>query len=466
LSRVKDANLTDPFSLSDKELGSIIYPPIKGKEKPEPDFPHINREMKKKGVTLGLLWEEYKAHHPGGYMYTQFCAKYREYRKSNSVYMRKVYKAGERMLVDWSGVTMQYHDCSVRGENTKPAYVFVAVLPASSYIYAEPFANMKMENWIQGHVNAFEYFGGVPRLLIPDNAKTAVVKAHRYEPELNATYQEMAKQYNTVIVPARPRSPTDKAPVETAVQIVQRQIIARLRHTKFLSLVELAEAFDAQLELLNNHPFQKLDGCRRSLFLAAEQQELQKLPEQRYEYADIKQAKVGFDYHVALDKTHFYSVPYHYAGKIVSIRWNSRVLEVLCEGERIACHVRSHGTQRRYTTDPAHMPEHHRAVSDWSPQRFISWAAKTGEQTKRYITTLLEHREHPEQAYRTCAGILRIASKATSGQMETACTEALVCNIYSYTGFAQLLESIAVAQPVVHENLRGKDYFKGGGHVE
>jgi transposase len=209
LSRVKDANLADPFSLSDKELGSIIYPPIKGKEKPEPDFPHINREIKKKGVTLGLLWEEYKAQHPSGYMYTQFCAKYREYRKSNSVYMRKVYKAGERMLVDWAGVTMQYQDCSIRGENTKPAYVFVAVLPASSYVYAEPFGDMKMENWIRGHVNAFEYFGGVPRLLIPDNAKTAVVKAHRYEPELNASYQEMARHYNTVIIPTRPRSPTD-----------------------------------------------------------------------------------------------------------------------------------------------------------------------------------------------------------------------------------------------------------------
>jgi transposase len=464
LGRVRDAKLADPFSLSDKELGSIIYPPARGKEKPEPDFQHVSGEMKKKGVTLGLLWEEYKVQHPGGYMYTQFCTKYRQWRKKNSVYMRKTYKAGERMLVDWAGLAMRYQDCSIRGENTKPAYVFVAVLPASSYIYAEPFGDMKMENWIQGHVNAFEYFGGVPRLLIPDNAKTAVVKAHRYEPELNATYQEMAKHYNTVIVPARRRSPTDKAPVETAVQIVERSVIARLRHSRFLSFEGLVEAFDAQLELLNGQPFQKLEGCRRSVFLATEQHELQELPGQRYEYADFKQAKVGFDYHVALDKAHFYSVPYQYAGKMASIRWNSRVVEVLCEGERIACHMRSN--RNRFTTDPAHMPENHRAVSDWSPQRFTSWAAKTGEQTRRYITTLLERGEHPEQAYRTCAGILRVAAKVTAGRMEAACAEALARNIYSYARFAQLLEDFTRAEPVIHGNLRGKDYFNGGGHVE
>jgi transposase len=361
---------------------------------------------------------------------------------------------------------MQYQDCSIRGENTKTAYVFVAVLPASSYIYAEPFGGMKMENWIQGHVNAFEYFGGVPKLLIPDNAKTAVVKANLYEPELNATYQEMARHYNTVIVPAKPRSPTDKAPVETAVQIVERRITARLRHSKFLSFEDLAEAFDTQLEALNDQPFQKLEGSRRSVFLATEKHELQNLPSQRYEYADFKQAKVGFDYHVALDKSHYYSVPYQYAGKTVSIRWNSRVLEVFCEGERIACHVRSLENRNRFTTDPAHMPEKHRAVSDWSPQRFTSWAAKTGEQTKRYIAALLDHREHPEQAYRTCAGILRIAAKITDEQMEAACAEALARNIYSYSYFAQLLENLSLAQPVAHENLRGKDYFKGGGHVE
>jgi hypothetical protein len=231
-------------------------------------------------------------------------------------------------------------------------------------------------------------------------------------------------------------------------------------------------AFHAELEILNNQPFQKLEGSRRSVFLATEKHELQKLPSMRYEYAHFKEAKAGFDYHVSLDKTHFYSVPYQYAGKIVLSRWNSLTVEVFFEGERIACHARSLENGKRFTTDPAHIPESHRAVADWSPQRFLSWAAKTGEQTKRYISALLEHRDHPEQAYRTCAGILRLASTVTARQMEEACTDALSRNIYSYNFFAKLLDSLKLAQPVIHENLRGKDYYQdicqmpGGTHVE
>jgi transposase len=346
LRRVKKSAVIDPLSLSMKELGSIVYPPAKEKDKTEPDFQHIDQEMKKKGVTLGLLWEEYKLQHPNGYMYTQFCTKYREYRKKNSVYMRKLYKYGERMLVDWAGLTMHYTEGN---SNAKTAYVFVAILPASSFMYAQPFGDMKMENWIKGHVQAFEYFAGVPRLLVPDNAKTAVVKANRYEAELNKPYQEMAMHYEAVIVPARPASPTDKAPVETAVQIIERRIIAKLRHSQFLSFDELAETFHAELEALNDQPFQKLPGSRRSVFLENERHELQKLPSQRYEYAQFKQVKAGFDYHVALDKTCFYSVPYQYAGKMVLIRWNSRTVEVFCEGERIACHMREEENHKRYT---------------------------------------------------------------------------------------------------------------------
>jgi transposase len=462
LSRVKESAVADPFSLTMKELGSIIYPPSKEKDKVEPDFQHVDRERKKKGVTLGLLWEEYKARHPAGYMYTQFCAKYREYRKKNAVYMRKAYKYGERMLVDWAGLTMRY-----TGEKAseKTAYVFVAILPASSFMYAHPFGDMKMESWIQGHVQAFEYIGGVPRLLIPDNAKTAVVKANRYETELNKSYQEMAEHYGTVIIPARPRSPTDKAPVETAVQIIERRIIAKHRHSHFLSFDELAETFHAELETLNDQPFQKLPGSRRSAFLEAERHELQKLPQRRYEYAQFKQAKAGFDYHVALDKSCFYSVPYQYAGKMVLIRWNSRVVEVFCGGERIACHVRDGDNDKRYNTDPAHMPESHRAVAEWSPERFISWAAKYGEQTMKFIAFLLERKEHPEQSYRTCAGILRLAAAVKPQQMEAACAEALARNLCSYSCFAKLIENTRLQEPVKHENLRGKDYYQGGGHA-
>jgi len=275
----------------------------------------------------------------------------------------------------------------------------------------------------------------------------------------------MAEHYGIAIIPTRPYSATDKAPVETAVQIIERRIIAKLRHSQFLSLDELAEAFRAELEALNDQPFQKLPGSRRSVFLAAEQHELQKLPPRRYEYAQFKQAKAGFDYHVALDKSSFYSVPYQYAGKTVLIRWNSRTVEVFYEGERIACHVRDVENNKRYTTDPAHMPESHRAVADWSPQRFMSWAAKYGEQTRKFIATLLERKEHPEQAYRTCAGILRLAATVKPQQMETACVKALAGNVYSYTCFARLLENLKLQEPVQHENLRGSGYYREDNHV-
>jgi len=309
--------MTDPLSLETKELGSIIYPLEEGSGKIEPDFQHIDREMKKKGITLFLLWEEYKVNYPSGYMYSQFYAKYREFRKKNSVYMRKVYKAGERMLIDWAGLTMK---SSTGSGDEKTAYVLVAVLPASSFLYVQPFPDMKMECWIQGHVNVFKYFGCVPRLLVLDNAKTAVIKADRYEADLNRTYREMAEYYSASIIPARPYSATDKAPVKTGVHIVERRIIAKLRYAQFLSFDELSEAVHCELEALNNQPFQKLPGSRRSVFLETEQHELMKLPGRRYEYAQFKQAKVGFDYHVALDKAHYYSVPYQYAGKQVLIR--------------------------------------------------------------------------------------------------------------------------------------------------
>ena len=366
------------------------------------------------------------------------------------------------MLVDWAGLTMKYAD--PLGRCDKTAYVFVAVLPASSYLYAQPFHDMKMASWIEGHVKAFEYFGGVPRLLVPDNTKTAVTKASRYEAELNKTYQEMAAFYGAAIVPTRPYSATDKAPVETSVQIVERRVIAKLRHSRFLSLEELTEAVHAEIETLNDQPFQKLEGSRRSVFAATEQHELMKLPFGRYEYAQFKLAKVGFDYHVAVDKAHYYSVPYQFAGKEVLIRTTSRIVEVFSEGERIACHVMETNPCKRFITEHAHMPESHKAVADWSPRRFLSWAEKTGAKTKAYIAWLLERKDHPEQAYRTCAGILRIGSTVTKQAMEEACAHALARNIFSYAFFVKLLEN-KKQQPIIHENLRGKDYYQEGDHV-
>ena len=463
LARIKEAGIADPLSLETKELGSIIYPPVKGIVKTEPDFQYIDTEIKKKGVTLFLLWEEYKTLNPEGYMYTQFCTKYREYRKKNSVYLRKVYKAGERMQVDWAGLKMKYYDRHSKSE--KAAYIFVAVLPASSMLYAHPFPDMKMDSWITGHIKAFEYYGGVPRLLVPDNTKTAVTKASRYEPELNKTYQEMADYYGTAIVPTRPNSATDKSPVETSVQIVERRIIAKLRHNRFLSLLELTEAVLEEIEILNDQPFQKLPGSRRSVFLSTEQHELKNLPSRQYEYAHFKRAKAGFDYHIALEKSQYYSIPYQFAGKEVLIRWNSNTVEVFFEGERIAAHIRNTDPNKRYITDISHMPNSHKAVIDWSPKRFLSWAAKIGTKTREYIAWLLERGDHPEQAFRTCAGILRISSTITPERMEELCAMAIAQNIYSYNYFVKLLENRKKTEPVIHENLRGADYFKEAGNV-
>jgi transposase len=238
-----------------------------------------------------------------------------------------------------------------------------------------------------------------------------------------------------------------------------------MRNCLFLSLEELIEAFDAELQALNGQPFQKQPGSRRSVFLETERHELMRLPPRPYEYAQFKQAKVNFDYHVALDKAHYYSVPCQFAGKTVRVRSTSRTVEIFCEGERIACHARSADARKRFITDPAHMPENHRAVAGWSPQRFLSWAEKTGMRTKAYIAWLLERAEHPEQAYRTCAGILRLASTASPQRMEEACADALAHNAYSYAYFAKLLEGKKNQQPIIHENLRGKDYYQGGGHV-
>jgi transposase len=413
--------------------------------------------MRKKGVTLTLLWEEYKQQYPDGLMLSQFCDRYRSFRKQNEVYMRKAYKAGERMLVDWAGQTMAYTDG--QGETHK-AYVFVAVLPSSSYLYVEAFRDMGQESWTLAHTHAFEYYGGAPRLLVPDNTKTAVVKASYYDPQLNNAYQEMARHYGAAIVPARSRAPTDKAPVETGVQIIERRIIAKLRDRRFLSFEELCRAVGEEREGVNTQAFQKLPGNRRQIFRETEQGELRALPASAYEYAHWKQVKVAFDYHVPFE-SYFYSVPSGYAGKRVDIRATSRMIEVFSQGERIALHIRAYDAKNRYVTCWEHMPEKHRAVADWSPERFRSWAAKTGEATAAYITYLLEQREHPEQAYKTCAGILRLGKTVPPERMEEACVTALAQHIYSYKYFSRLLADMdrQDSSPIAHGNIRGQEYY-------
>jgi transposase len=460
LARVKASGLLDPSALRNKELSAIVYPKTTHptRQRAPIDLQWVHREMCRRGVTLTLLWEEYKTAHPDGYMLSQFCKQYRQFRKQNQVYLHKVYKAGERMLVDWAGLTMRYTNS--QGQQVK-VYLFVATLPASSYLYVEPFQDMGQEAWITAHINAFEYIGGVPAILVPDNAKTAVTRAHKYDPALNTAYQDMARFYGTAIVPARPRAPRDKAPVEKGVQIVEHRIIAKLRNRPFLSFAELYQAVREEREILNTQPFSKLPGNRRQVFREVERGTLKPLPPSRYEYAQWKTAKAGYDYHVQFDQ-HYYSIPFGYAGKQVSIRATSTTIEVFVDGERIACHQRSYDKHLRYTTCDQHMPEHHKAVSGWSPQRFISWAATFGKDTQASITWLMEQRDHPEQAYKTCMGILRKGEGVGKAAMEALCRKALAEGVYTYKYFDLLFKRGDRDEelPPVHENLRGAAYYR------
>ena len=465
ITKARNAGIEYPLKLSNKELGSIIYPPVQKAVKrkcAEPNMEYIHKEMQKKGLTLTLLWEEYKTENPDGLMLTQFCERYRTFRKQNDVYMRKNYKAGERVMVDWAGLTMSYTD--EHGEE-RPAYIFAAVLPASSYMYVEAFRDMQEKSWIGAHVHAFEYFGGAPVIAVPDNTKTGITKADYHDPELHLTYWEMAKHYGVAIVPARVKKARDKAPAEKGVQIAERRIIAKLRHRQFHSFTELHEAVREQMGVVNQEPFKKLPGNRLTLFEEIEKPELRPLPSTRYEFADWKKVKSSMDYHVQYDNR-YYSIPYLYAGKQMTVRATTNIIEVFCDHERIASHIRNYSNKDRYTTLPEHMPSNHRAVADWTPERFVSWAGKFGPNTQGYISYLMGRREHPEQAYKTCAGILRMGETLATESMEAICGTAIEKNIYTYKYFSILFKQMAPekrpADPIQHKNLRGSGYYGGG----
>ena len=428
---------------------------------------YVFREMKKKSVTLMLLWEEYKEKHPDGIMYTQFCDRYRNFKKDNQISMHKEHKAGEEMEVDWAGDTMSYVDRAT-GE-IKPAYVFVSVLPASAYPFAYAFEDMKIPNWIDAHVRAYEYFGGVPKVTIPDNTKTAVIKADLVDPVLNKSYNEMAAHYNTTIIPARAGKPKDKAADENMVGNVSRRIIAALRNRQFFSIHEINQAISEELVKLIHRPFQKMEGNRLSAFEKIDKPFLQPLPATKYEYAEWKETKVQFNYHVDYDGF-FYSVHYSYVNSSCSVRATSKTIEIYIGSERVAAHLRNYNPYKRYTTLSEHMPEAHQAVSGWSPERFLSWAEKTGPNTRELIKHILESREYPVQTYRTCMGIMRLGKNYSTEIMESASREALDKNTCSYKYFGMILKQVAATisktlpeKIICHDNIRGSNAFTGGG---
>lgn len=435
-------------------------------DRPQPDWAWIHEELRKKGVTIQLLWQEYKEVYPEGYQSTQFCEHYSRWKKKLNVSMRQTHKAGEKMFVDYAGHTVPIIDRHTG--KSMDAQIFIALLGASNYTYAEASWDQSLPNWIGSQIRAFEFFGGVTELIIPDNLKSGVTKACRYEPDINTTYHELSLHYDTVIIPARVRKPKDKAKAEVGVQVVERWILAALRNRTFFSLEELNEAIRELLEILNKREFKKLPGSRLSWFEKIDKPALKPLPQNRYEFAEWKKATVNIDYHVELNM-HYYSVPYQLVHEKVEIRYTNMIVEIFRHGRRIISHIRSDKAGHA-TTLKAHMPKSHQLYLEWTPSRIIRWAGKTGEHTAKLVGKIMESRRHPEQGYRSCLGIIRLGKKYSEERLESACGRALAINGHSYKTVKSILENNLDYQklpdkndnnlPVIHKNIRGKKYYQ------
>lgn len=474
LQRAAEVGLGWPLApeLDDSALEALLFPhaPALMAGHALPDYAQIHQELKRKGVTLQLLWEEYSAAHPGSaYRYSQFCVHYHRFRDSLKRSMRQIHRAGEKLFIDYSGDTVPIIQADT-GE-IRYAELFVAVLGASSYVYAEATWTQQLPDWIDSHVRTFEFLDGVPALLVPDNLKSAINKACRFEPEANSTYADMARHYGTAILPARPQKPRDKAPVEQSVLLAQRWILARLRNQQFFSLVELNAAIRALLIDLNNRAFKKLDGCRTSAFATLDRPALRPLPEQRYEFAEWKAATVNIDYHVDITG-HYYSVPHQLVGQKVEVRFTAVAVECFFKGRRVAAHVRSN-LRGRHTTIAEHMPESHRRHREWTPGRLLNWALSIGPGTRDVVQWQLENRPHPEQGYRACLGLLNLVRRYGESRLEAACLRALVIGSPTRKRILSILEAkldqhpdlfpgaTAVVPPKAgHTNVRGADYFR------
>jgi len=458
-----------PAELDEAQLQELLRGaerPAEEAKRPLPAMAQVHRELRRPGVTLQLLWEEYRRAQPEGYAYTQFCAYYKRFRSQLEPSLRQTYKAGEKLFVDWAGQTIALVDPQTG--QSRPAHLFVAVLGASNYTFAEAFENQQLPAWLQAHADAYAYCGGVPQLTVPDNTKTGVSRACRYEPDLNPSYQELAAHYGTVILPARAGEPTDKAKVETGVLQAEHRLLAALRDRRFFSLAELNQALRPLLEELNRRPFQKLAGSRQELFEQLDRPALRPLPAERYEPAEWRRAKVNIDYHVQVD-WHLYSVPYPLVHREVEVRLTARTVELFHQGRRVAAHPRS-AVRGAFTTDPAHRPKAHQQHLDWTPSRLIDWAGTVGPYCAQAVTHILETKPHPEQGYRACLGLLRLSRRYGPPRMEAACRRALERAVCSYRSIHSILATrldqqaaaelpLLDAAALVHPNLRGAEYY-------
>ena len=432
-----------------------------------PDWAVAHQELKHKTMTLQLLWEEYAERHPEGhYSYNHYCRLYKAWRQTQTPSMRQIHKAGEKLFVDYCGPTMGVVNPDT-GE-FRQAQIFVAVLGASNYTFAEATWSQGLENWVMSHARCFEYLGGVPELVVPDNLKSGVSKACRYEPDINPTYQQMACHYNTVVVPARPYKPKDKAKAEVAVQIVERWIMAALRREAFFSLKALNQRIAELLEKLNNRPFKKLPGSRASQFEVLDKPALKPLPQHPYTFTQIKTVRVHLDYHVEVDK-HYYSVPHALIKKSLEAQISGELVRLYHQGEQVAAHPRSYRAGA-HTTDDNHMPLAHQKHREWTPQRFESWGASIGSHTQQVVSRWLGQKKHAEQSYRACLGLLNLAKTYTPERLEAACHRALKSGIDRLAGIRSILQKGLDQQPlpaqqqelladIEHTNIRGNSYY-------
>ena len=457
-----------PAEIDDAELERRLFAPAGFNKAPIralPDWQHVHAELRRRGVTLVLLWEEYRADHADGYGYSRFCDLYIEWRQGVSATMRQTHVAGEKLFVDYAGDTVPVFDAG-SGEE-RPAHVFVAVLGASNYTYAEARWSEGLADWIGAHVNALRFLGGAPKLLVCDNLRAGVTAACRYEPGINRTYQEMAAHYGAAVLPARVRRPRDKAKVEVAVLIVERFILARLRNRRFLSLSELNEAIREVLGNLNGRLMRKLGASRREFFDTIDRPALLALPAEPYTYAEWRRCRVAPDYHIEVHG-HFYSVPSRLIREVVEARITDTTIEIFHTGRRVAAHPRS-TLKRRHTTTPEHMPSAHRRYASWTPARMLSFAAEIGPSTTALVEIIMRTKPHPEQGFRACLGILRLAKTYGSERLEAACQRGLSIGARSYGSIASILKTgldrafhdtaAPEVSPLLHANIRGRSYY-------
>ena len=429
-----------PADLDDVALEAKLFPSVLRTlaKYTLPDNLDIHQALKQKGVTLALLWEEYvECHGLLALRYSAYCERYRQWSKNQALVMRQSHKAGEKAFVDYSGLRLPIHTAGT-GE-VRDAEIFVMVMGASNLTYAEATWTQRLPDWISSHIRAYEFFGGVPTLTIPDNLRSGVKKADRYEPVLNETYAELAAHYGTAVLPARPYKPRDKAKVEAGVQLVQRWILARLRRRTFFSLAEANEAIRVLLKDLNARRFKKMkEHSRQSLFESLDKPALRPLPATRYELVETLKARVHVDYHLEVDH-HLYSVPYTLVGQQLDVRLGARVVDFLLHGKKVASHPRSFNKHKR-STITEHMPLSHRKHMEWSPGRFLNWANQTGPRTRDVVRHLLEDKPHPEHGYRACLGLLGLSRKYTPQRLEAACERALMLRAPNYRSVKSILE--------------------------